>query len=48
MQLALPSVREIFNLNILQASLLSMKRAINKLTKKPELILIDGLFAPKD
>ena len=24
-----------------------MKRALKKLTKKPELILIDGLFAPK-
>lgn len=41
------SVEEIFDLNILQASLLSMKRAIEKLTKKPELILIDGNFAPK-
>ena len=41
------SVDEILNLNILQASLLSMKRAINKLSIKPELILIDGTFAPK-
>ena len=41
------SVEEIFNLNILQAALLSMKRAINKLIIKPELILIDGNFAPK-
>jgi len=41
------SVEEIFDLNILQASLLSMKRAINNLTKKPELVLIDGNFAPK-
>ena len=41
------SVKEIFDLNILQASLLSMKRAIDKLKKKPELILIDGTFAPK-
>ena len=40
------SVEEIFNINILQASLLSMKRAIDKLSKKPELILIDGTFAP--
>ena len=32
--------------NILQASLLSMKRAINKLKKKPDQILIDGPFAP--
>ena len=41
------SVEEIQKLNILQASLLSMKRAIDKLVKKPELILIDGTFAPK-
>ena len=41
------SVDEILNLNILQASLLSMKRAIENLQVKPELILIDGIFAPK-
>ena len=41
------SVDEILKLNILQASLLSMKRAIDKLPIKPELILIDGTFAPK-
>ena len=41
------SVDEILNLNILQASLLSMKRAIEKLKVKPGLILIDGNFAPK-
>jgi ribonuclease HII len=41
------SVEDIFNLNILQAALLSMKRAIDKLSVKPELILIDGNFAPK-
>ena len=41
------SVKEILNLNILQAALLSMKRAIDKLSIKPELILIDGNFAPK-
>ena len=40
------SVDEILSLNILQASLLSMKRAINKLSIKPELVLIDGNFAP--
>lgn len=40
------SVEEILNLNILQASLLSMKRAIDKLSIKPKLILIDGTFAP--
>ena len=40
------SVEEILNLNILQASLLSMRRAIKKLKLKPSLILIDGNFAP--
>mgnify|MGYP001295566187 CR=1 FL=1 len=43
----LASVKEILNLNILQASLLSMKRAIDKLSIKPNMILIDGKFAPK-
>ena len=41
------SVEEIFELNILRAALLSMKRAIDRLNIKPELILIDGTFAPK-
>ena len=41
------SVDEIFKHNILKASLLSMKRAIKKLSKKPDLILIDGTFAPE-
>ena len=41
------SVEEIFKINILQAALLSMKRAIDKLKKKPDHILIDGPFAPK-
>ena len=41
------SVEEILNLNILQASLLSMKRAIKRLGIKPGLTLIDGNFAPK-
>ena len=41
------SVEEILNLNILQASLLSMKRAIEQLSVKPGLTLIDGNFAPK-
>ena len=40
-------MEEILNLNILQAALLSMKRAIDKLSIKPELVLIDGNFAPK-
>jgi ribonuclease HII len=41
------TVEEILNLNILQAALLSMKRAVDQLPVKPELILIDGNFAPK-
>ena len=45
--IGIASVEEILKLNILQAALLSMKRAINKLSIKPELILIDGNFAPK-
>ena len=38
---------EIEKVNILQASLLAMKRAIKKLKKKPVLILIDGNKVPK-
>ncbi len=41
------SVEEILRLNILNASLLSMKRAIDQLVVKPDLTLIDGNFAPK-
>ena len=41
------SVAEIEKVNILQASLLAMKRAIKKLKKKPALILIDGNKVPK-
>jgi len=44
--IGLASVEEILNLNILQASLLSMKRALEQLTIKPDLALIDGNFAP--
>ena len=44
--IGLASVEEILNLNILQASLLSMKRALKKLIVKPDLTLIDGNFAP--
>ena len=45
--IGIASVTEILNLNILQAALLSMKRAIDKLSIKPDLVLIDGNFAPK-
>ena len=41
------SVEEILKINILQAALLSMKRAIDQLSVKPGLILIDGNFAPQ-
>ena len=41
------SVKEIEKINILQASLLAMKRAIIKLKKKPALVLIDGNKLPK-
>ena len=42
------NVEEINKLNILNASLLSMKRALNKLSQKPSIAFIDGLFAPKN
>jgi len=41
------SVEEINKINILNASLLSMKRALDKLKLKPSIVYIDGLFAPK-
>jgi len=40
------SVKEIDKINILQASLLAMKRAIKKLKKKPSHVLIDGNKIP--
>ena len=41
------SLKEIENLNILNASLLAMKRAIKKLKKKPTYVLIDGNKVPQ-
>lgn len=41
-KVGIASVREIDRLNILQASLLAMKRAILKLKVQPDLCLIDG------
>lgn len=38
---------EIDQINILQASLLAMKRAVEKLTITPDKILVDGLYLPK-
>ena len=43
----LATVDEIFKFNILNASLISMNRAIKKLSKRPDKILIDGIFAPE-
>ena len=42
------SIEEIFKLNILNASLLSMERALNKLKDKPSIAYIDGIFSPKN
>ena len=41
------SVKEIEKINILNASLLAMKRAVKKLKKKPNLVLIDGNKLPE-
>ena len=41
------SLKEIEKHNILNASLLAMERAIKKLKKKPQLVLIDGNKLPK-
>lgn len=41
------SVEEIDELNILQASLLAMRRAVEKLTVTPQQVLVDGLHCPR-
>tara|TARA_B100001741_G_scaffold109178_1_gene89883 strand:+ start:248 stop:820 length:573 start_codon:yes stop_codon:yes gene_type:complete len=41
------SIKEIEKLNILNASLMAMERAIKKLNKKPSIVLIDGNKIPK-
>ena len=41
------SIKEIEKINILNASLLAMERAIKNLKKKPALILVDGNKLPK-
>ena len=43
---AYASVAEIDQLNILQASLLAMRRAVLALSVTPEYVLVDGLFCP--
>lgn len=40
------TVEEIDALNILQASLLAMRRAVEALERQPASILVDGLFVP--
>ncbi|MCO6426663.1 ribonuclease HII [Nitrosomonas communis] len=45
--IASASVAEIDHLNILQASLLAMKRAVEKLPLVPAIVLIDGKQAPR-
>tara|TARA_B100000686_G_scaffold348690_1_gene440342 strand:- start:86 stop:661 length:576 start_codon:yes stop_codon:yes gene_type:complete len=42
------SVKEISKINILNASLLSMQRALKKLKYKPSIAYIDGPFVPKN
>ena len=42
------TVEEINEINILNASLLSMKRALSKLKLRPSIAYIDGLFVPKN
>ena len=46
--IGIASVEEINKINILNASLLSMKRALNKLKIKPSLVYVDGIFIPKN
>jgi ribonuclease HII len=44
---AYASVEEIDSLNILQATLLAMKRAVLALSVQPQLVLVDGLYCPQ-
>ena len=46
--IGISSVKEINKINILNASLLAMQRALDKLRHKPDIVYIDGLFAPKN
>ena len=46
--IGIASVQEIEKMNILNASLLSMQRALNRLKHKPSIAYVDGLFAPKN
>lgn len=44
--IATASAEEIDEINILQASLLAMKRAIESLSLRPHEVLVDGLYCP--
>ncbi len=46
-KIGISSVEEIEEMNILNASLLSMKRAVEDLKVTPDLILVDGNISPK-
>ena len=46
--IGIASVKEIEKINILNASLLSMKRAVYRLKIKPSFVYIDGIHAPKN
>jgi ribonuclease HII len=46
-EIASSSVEEIDEINILQASLLAMKRAVEALGVEPTEVLVDGLHCPK-
>ena len=45
--IAFASVEEIERINILQASLLAMKRAVETLSHDPEEVMVDGLHCPQ-
>jgi ribonuclease HII len=44
--IAIATVEEIDALNILQATLLAMRRAVEGLAQMPDEVLVDGLFVP--
>lgn len=44
---AYATVEEIDELNILQATLLAMRRAVLALSIQPQLVLVDGLYCPQ-
>lgn len=45
--IASASVEEIDRINILRASLLAMRRAVEQLTLEPHEVLVDGLYCPQ-